>query len=78
MSNTSHKEFLQANAFKLELLGAAFSLLLGVASTADIIGQPARLVTMITLFFSGVGTGVSIGHLAARYRHSRQNNPENA
>ena len=57
----------------VEIIQIVVSLFIVIIVGIDMIGQPARLVTILTLFAGAVGIGVSIGVYAERKRIEHQN-----
>lgn len=53
---------------KLAGIGLLFSLALGLYSASMRIGEPARLVDVLTLFFTGAGAGASLTAYLRRVR----------
>jgi hypothetical protein len=57
---------------KRELLAAAVSLVIGIIGAVDLIGHPARLVHVLTIFAGGFGAGVGLSRALDRLRSERR------
>lgn len=57
---------------KRELLGAVISLAVALFGAIDLIGHPARLVHVLTIFAGGLGAGVTLGRALDRFRVERR------
>jgi hypothetical protein len=55
-----------------ELISAFLSTAIGVFGALDLIGHPARMVHVLTIFAGGLGAGVSIARAIDRLRAERQ------
>lgn len=56
---------------RLGLLGAVLAAIAGLCAGWAMVGEPAKLSGVITLFFAGFGTGASIAAVVARRRLER-------
>ena len=59
-------------SLKRELVGAVLSLGVSLISAVDLIGHPARLVSILSIFAGGVGAGVTLGRVAERMHAERR------
>ena len=59
-------------SIKRELLGALLSLVVSLIGAVDLIGHPARLVHVLTIFAGGLGAGVTLGRALDRFRAERR------
>ncbi len=59
-------------SLKRELVVAVISIGISLAGALDLIGHPARLVNILTIFAGGVGAGVSLGRTVERMRAERR------
>jgi hypothetical protein len=59
-------------SLKRELIGAVLSIFISMVSAVDLIGHPARLVSILTIFAGGVGAGVTLGRVVERMRAERR------
>lgn len=57
---------------KRELLGAALSVAVSLIGALDLLGHPARLVHVLTIFAGGLGAGVALGRAIDRARADRR------
>jgi hypothetical protein len=55
-----------------EILQVIISVMIALASAVDMMGRPARLVTILTLTAGALGTGISIGVFIERRRKEKQ------
>jgi hypothetical protein len=58
-------------ATRLDLLSTVLSAVIALVAAFDTIGQPARLVHVLTIFFGGVGAGAGIVNVVVRRRLAR-------
>jgi hypothetical protein len=56
-----------------EIIQIIVSILLVIIAGLDMIGKPARLVMILTLFAGSIGIGANIGVFAERRRWKREN-----
>jgi hypothetical protein len=59
-------------SLKRELVVALLSIGISMISALDLIGHPARTVSILTIFAGGVGAGVSLGRVVERLRAERR------
>jgi hypothetical protein len=55
-----------------ELLGAVLSLAVSFIGAVDLIGHPARMLHVLTIFAGGLGAGVTLGRALDRFRSERR------
>jgi hypothetical protein len=59
-------------SLKRELIAALLSIAVSLIGAIDLIGHPARMVHILTIFAGGVGAGVTLGRLVDRLRAERR------
>jgi poly(3-hydroxybutyrate) depolymerase len=57
---------------RLNIVAALAALVGGVVAAVDVIGHPARLVHVITIFFAGMGGGAALVSAVVAARSSRK------
>jgi hypothetical protein len=57
---------------KRELFAAVVSIVIGIVGAVDLIGHPARLVHVLTIFAGGFGAGAGLSRALDRLRAERR------
>jgi hypothetical protein len=58
-------------SLKRELIATLLSIAISIIGAVDLIGHPARMVHILTIFAGGLGAGVGLGRAIDRYRAER-------
>jgi hypothetical protein len=59
-------------SLKRELIATLLSIAISIIGAVDLIGHPARMVHILTIFAGGLGAGVGLGRAIDRYRAERK------